>query len=373
MKKCGNISDVIRRFFLIELLVAVAIAAVFSAAIWKRGAGRNSVNGTLVTINSAVLPVPAPVQVKASETKNIPWVDTEPIAAKLRASAAAELSRRDVSAGLPEYVKRCFSPSAAHEFEIFFVGTGADDFPAFRYGKPGVRGYSSVLLNGKVLIDVGVTAYSALKRFGVDVRKIEEVLFTHSHRDHCYDKAVIALLKERKRLGCKPLICHGEVRVINKIKSFLPEELAGEIICKPCKPYEEFTCGKWKVVPVPANHVTGIRDEQCLHFVINGEKKKLFYALDGAWLCTGTWRYIRSKSIDMVIWDGALEASGDRRVFVHNDLSMVQKMIVSLTAAKAFHSETIHVLSHLSLEAWDHPPRPPAPIFAAEDGMKLYL
>ena len=371
MKKYGNVSEVIRKFFLLELSVAVAIVAVLAAAVWKEGADSKSVNETLVTVNSAVLPAPA--QVKSSETKNIPWEDTEPIAAKLRACAEAESSRRDISAGLPGYVKRCFSPSSAHEFEIFFVGTGADDFPAARYGKPGVRGYSSVLLNGKVLIDVGVTAYSALKRFGVDVRKIEEVLFTHSHRDHCHDKAVIGLLEERKRLGCRPLICHGETRVINKIKSFLPEELLGEIIFKPCKPYEEFTCGRWKVVPVPANHVTGIRDEQCLHFVINGEKKKLFYALDGAWLCAGTWRYIRSKSIDMVIWDGALEASGDRRVFVHNDLRMVQKMIVSLTAAKAFHSETIHVLSHLSLEAWDHPPRVPAPLFAAEDGMKVYL
>ena len=307
-----------------------------------------------------------------SET-NIPWEDTEPIAAKLRDAAAAELSRRDISAGLPEYVKRCFSPSSAHEFEIFFVGTGAGDFPVSRYGRPGVRGYSSVLLNDKVLIDAGITVYSALKRFGVDVGKIEEVLFTHSHKDHCHDKAVIGLLEERKRLGCKPLVCHGEARVINKIKSFLPEVLAGEIICKPCKPYEEFTCGKWKVVPVPANHTADFPEEQCLHFIINGEKKSLFYALDGGWLCAGTWGYIRSKSIDMVIWDGTLEASGDRRVFVHNDTRMVREMIASLNVVKTFHAETIHVLSHLSLEAWDHPPRVQAPLFTAEDGMKLFL
>ena len=68
-----------------------------------------------------------------SET-NIPWEEIGPIAAKLRDAAAAELSCRDISAGLPEYVKRCFSPSSSHEFEIFFTGSGAGDFPVSRYG-----------------------------------------------------------------------------------------------------------------------------------------------------------------------------------------------------------------------------------------------
>ena len=166
----------------------------------------------------------------ASEKTTIAWEDTEPIAGKLRAAAAAEIAGEAVvNDALPEYVKKCFNADTAHEFEIFFAGTGAADFPASRYGQPGVRGYACTLLNGKVLIDAGVTSYRALKRYGVDAAALEEIWFTHSHNDHCCSEALTALLAVRKERNAGKLILRGSKWVIGKIQSFLPENLAEQV------------------------------------------------------------------------------------------------------------------------------------------------
>ena len=310
----------------------------------------------------------------ASEKVTLAWEDTEPIAGKLRAAAAAEISGTpDVTAQLPEYMKKCFNADTAHEFEIFFAGTGAADFPASRYGKPGIRGNTCTLLNGKVLIDAGITSYRALKRFDADVAAIEEIWFTHSHDDHCFADALTALLAERKERNAQKVVLRGSRNVIGKIKDFLPETLAAQVDFICCAAFENFRYGKWSVVPVPANHATGFADEVCLHFIISGESKTLYYALDGGWICAGTWEYIRKCRFDMIIWDGTLEKSGDRRVFVHNDCRMVREMIRSLSVIGTVQPETVHILSHLSLEGWDHPVKAEAPLFAAADGMKIYL
>ena len=68
-------------------------------------------------------------------------------------------------------------------FEVLFCGTGAADHDWEHYGRRGVRGSCSTLLDGRVLVDCGATGYRSLVRHGVSPRSVREVWFTHSHGD----------------------------------------------------------------------------------------------------------------------------------------------------------------------------------------------
>ena len=68
--------------------------------------------------------------------------------------------------------------------KIQFIGTGAADFDWSEYGKPGVLGSTSTLLDDHVLIDCGPTVPAALARFNADAAEITDIVITHNHSDH---------------------------------------------------------------------------------------------------------------------------------------------------------------------------------------------
>ena len=67
---------------------------------------------------------------------------------------------------------------------LVLLGTGAADYDWNRFGEPGVRGSTSSLLNGHILIDCGVTGLRNLQRNGIDFGAVGALLVTHSHGDH---------------------------------------------------------------------------------------------------------------------------------------------------------------------------------------------
>ena len=64
------------------------------------------------------------------------------------------------------------------------LGTGAADYDWNRFGEEGVRGSTSSLLDGHILIDCGITGLRNLERFGIPCAAIDTLLITHSHDDH---------------------------------------------------------------------------------------------------------------------------------------------------------------------------------------------
>ncbi len=91
--------------------------------------------------------------------------------------------------------------------KILFLGTGAADWPQKDEAdmKEGERRYSSILIDGKILLDVAPQSYAFAKRLGVDCTKITDCFISHTHGDH-YDKE--ALLSFAKECGTLRLHLH---------------------------------------------------------------------------------------------------------------------------------------------------------------------
>ena len=231
------------------------------------------------------------------------------------------------------------------EYQIRFLGTGAADYDWSKIGEPGIRGSAGTLLNGNILFDYGTTGRENLSRFGISPDCIEVLLFTHSHSDHFSVKNVKALLAERK--NSNPLHICGDAVVINA--------LAG---CADCclhllEPGEKFQYGDFTFTALLANHMIEAHpEEKTLHYLVETQGKTLLYATDGAGFTKPEWLIIREHHLDLIIIDATMAASGDWRIFEHNDLETIWHVRQTLRAEKIIDDRSRVVLTHLARTLW---------------------
>ena len=234
------------------------------------------------------------------------------------------------------------------KLELLFLGTGAANWPK-RYPPLNkklsigeVRGMSSMLVNGHILIDCGPTVRDAMKRYDANPAGITDILLTHTHSDHLHDDALLALVASRDAtLG--PVRFWGDAEALKKVPD------SNRIEKRPVGVGQGFLIDGLAVTGLEANHQVEGSKEKCLIYLIEAVASNVLYATDGAWLLTSTWNYLRKKRLDAVIWDATCgEGSGDYRVFSHNDLTMIRHMNQSLTKGKVLKPDAKIILTHIA-------------------------
>ena len=82
--------------------------------------------------------------------------------------------------------------------KILFLGTGAADWPLKPEEKmeEGGRRYSSMLIDGKILLDVAPQSYAFAKRLGIDLSGLTDCFISHTHSDHYNKEALLSFAKE---------------------------------------------------------------------------------------------------------------------------------------------------------------------------------
>ncbi len=225
--------------------------------------------------------------------------------------------------------------------KIKFLGTGAADWPKENTeNRKDLRRFSSVILDGELLIDPGPRVFDAMAEYNINPHGVKYIINTHKHPDHFSEDT----LNRLKSLGA----------------SFV-EIKAGE----------EVTLGKYKVYAYAGNHGTY---KGTVHFIITDSDKTLFYGLDGAWLLYDEVAAIKTHKPDLAVLDGTVGfIEGDYRIFEHNNLNMVLEMKKSLSSyvkkfcishmAKTLH--TAHEELHTAMEKEG--------IIVACDGMEIEL
>lgn len=177
---------------------------------------------------------------------------------------------------------------------ILFLGTGADDWVLYK-GEKGeeYRRYSSILIDDELLIDPGPSVLEAAEKFACDLSKVRYVIKTHSHRDHFHQKTLDTLVQNGAEFIS---LVDGDTRKV----------------------------GPYVIEAVEANHDMTV---DTVHFLIDDGTNRMFYGLDGAWLLKKEVEAIRRKPVDLAILDGTIgDVSADFRIFVHNNLNMVEEM-----------------------------------------------
>lgn len=278
----------------------------------------------------------------------------------------------------PQEQTNASNSPAEKKVELLFLGTGAADWPR-KYPPAGqktkrgeVRGMSSILVNGHILIDCGPTVLAVMERYKVNPTEINDILLTHSHSDHFDAKALLAIADARDP-QLEPLNFWAHPEVLkqvpnsNRIKK-CPVEIG--------KPFQVQGLG---VTGLESNHLVASSDEKCLIYLVEDATKKFLYATDSSWLLKSTWSHLQKKKLDALIWDATVgEHVGDYRIFEHNDLTMIRHMNQTLKNRRILTPDAKIILTHMARTL--HPEHSqlekkllPEGLIPAYDGMSIVL
>ena len=283
---------------------------------------------------------------------------------------------------------------------VLFLGTGASGWdPTWAEKNANARRQSSVLLEGKVLIDFTQCSFDKLPQ---DCHP--EVLFqTHSHGDHYSPSATVK--SGVKRMYVNETWAAAAKREVEKAAAELSLP-APEVIALPFgKAVEE--CGL-KITGVPANHSTsrvtdGVLERTSLYLVEKGSAR-LLYATDTAGIpgdaarmigidphiTTGNYKLYRDLSAPFVHEPAPLTAiimeatngdlDEDFRMFVHSGVKLVARTVNMLKKTGHYKPPAGQkaYLTHLAIKYRDWPAEKinaelPEPLAAAYDGLELML
>ena len=227
------------------------------------------------------------------------------------------------------------------KLDILFLGTCAANFSprlktdlADRFDKDARRS-SSVLIDGKYLVDCGIHTADCLRLAKVDVTRITDVFITHTHYDHFMPEVV-------ERVA--DLAGHPLCLWINE-NANIPE-IDGVTVRRMPLFEEQAVSEDFTVSSIRANHDPKAAP---VHYVFNKNGKKMLYACDGAWLLTDSYNYLKNASLDVAVLDATCgDYAGDWRMAEHNSIPMIRLMLPSMKNFGIINESTVIYLSHLA-------------------------
>nr|WP_300146278.1 MBL fold metallo-hydrolase [Propionicimonas sp.] len=238
--------------------------------------------------------------------------------------------------------------------EVLLLGTGAADgipnpFCRCRtcddHRERGeLRTPTSVLLDGRLLIDPGPEAPRQVTRFGRDLVGLEAILAGHAHSDHLDP----ALLLHRSWVTTEPLRVAGPAPVIDGARQWLHVDQTA-VGFTTVTAGDEFELAGYRVTALPANHEAF---GEALCYLIEDGRSTVLYATDTGLLPDAAWRLLAGRRADLVLLEetfGPRPDKGDRHLHLATFAATVERM----RAEGVVDERTRVVAVHL---AHDNPP-----------------
>jgi adenosylcobinamide kinase / adenosylcobinamide-phosphate guanylyltransferase len=232
--------------------------------------------------------------------------------------------------------------------DVLLLGTGsADGWPnpfctcascSTERSAGRLRGQTSALVDGRLLLDCGPETPRAAERFGADLHELRHVLITHLHPDHCSP----AFLLFRSWVGEAPLDVLGPPDVIEACRMWVAPDSPVRFVA--VSPGERHRVGEYDVQVLGARH--GAEGTSVLYDVAR-DGHRLLYATDTAALPDDTIDAVAGVGFDVVLME---ETFGDltEHDTDHLHLDAFAEQVARLRAVGAVTPATDLVAVHLS-------------------------
>jgi len=241
--------------------------------------------------------------------------------------------------------------------KLHFYGTGASEgVPALfceckyckqirKMGGKNYRMRTCVQLDNDVLIDFSMDGYAQTLFRNLDLTAISHLLITHSHDDHLYPLAITQVIPPKAFYNRERVLnVYGNDKSIHKISDIIACSVNSQAEIEKIMNnnylgidnylklnlltmYEEFYIGKYKVLPLPANHD---KKELCMIYIIQDKEKTLLYGHDSSMFQENTWKELKRYKFDCVVLDCTMvEETGifDGHMGLPDNIKVYQRMI----------------------------------------------
>lgn len=235
--------------------------------------------------------------------------------------------------------------------KLLFLGTGAAGAMKVPNAeiKPGQRRCSSMLIDETVLVDVALQSFDYATQQGVDTTAITDIFLSHSHSDHYWKDTLLQYAEAaEQKLN---FWCHeGAVQDLG-----LTEEEAARINICPVKCMQKWETAGMTVTALPANHLAGGPQQQCLHYVFEKDGQSLFYGCDGGWFRADTWEYMRKHCVftAMILEATVGELPGNFRIGTHNTVPMLRLLIAALLECGILPPKAVRIANHIGVPPYN--------------------
>ncbi len=213
-----------------------------------------------------------------------------------------------------------------------------------------LRNRSMAFIDDELCIDLPCDARSSLIERGVDARKIRYLLVTHDHYDHFMAENLLSRPKEGRPIGL--YISRGSGQGISEkcreLRNKPPIENVSPVCCPDicfAEPFVPFTCGKYTVVPLSANHDP---KAETLNYIISAEGKNVLWLHDTGTMLGETAEYLRGTQIhfDFISMDCTL-ARGKHITNEHMDILRCAQTAEDMRRFGCVDDGTLIYLSHI--------------------------
>jgi adenosylcobinamide kinase/adenosylcobinamide-phosphate guanylyltransferase len=238
--------------------------------------------------------------------------------------------------------------------EALLLGTGAADGipnPFCRcvtcadYRSRGeLRTPTSVLLDGRLLIDPGPEAPRQVTRLGRDLVGLEAILAGHAHDDH-FDPAV---LLHRSWVTSEPLRVVGPAPVIEGAARWLDHDQTA-VRLTTVTAGDVFDLAGYRVTALPAHHEAF---GEALCYLVEDGSSTVLYATDTGLLSEAAWRLLSGHRVDLVLLEETFGPRSDKGDH-HLNLTTFAHTVDRMRAEGVVDGDTRVVAVHL---AHDNPP-----------------
>lgn len=213
------------------------------------------------------------------------------------------------------------------------------------------RSRPQVLIDGKLLMDLGPDTFYHMMKYDLDFTDIRHVLLTHSHTDHFYSTELIlrAFPYAYDRHENKMTVYGNEKCHWMFLRTLEVEDDSANM--RECVGFEEIKAfasrmvGDYEVIPLHAVHDP---KEECMIYIIrDGEGKTLLYANDTGYFPEETWKALEGIRLDCVSLDCTLGKNPVMEAS-HMGLNANRKVVSRLKEMECIQERTVVVLTHFS-------------------------
>lgn len=209
-----------------------------------------------------------------------------------------------------------------------------------------IRTRSALLIDDVMQIDIAPEFSYQVMREGIDITRVTDLLFTHTHPDHFNVGDLFSRMEGYGFNITHPLHIYGNDRAINGCLDVLPGYSAERFNFHLLVPYQTITTESgYQITPLLANHA---RWESCFIYLIEKGGKSLFYGHDSGYFPELTWQWLKGKRIDLAVFECTYGYKNDDRTNNHMSIETVLSAQKRMIEEGMFHADTELVTSHHS-------------------------